>query len=265
MQKFSNFNDLGKHLGHHINETGKGRNKMTATAHSKPLAELAAVTKYFNHNKRYGFVFVTIPEGTELDYDIVTSERDGSPGAVYTKGEVLDRDAVIEAFIHGSVIERVGYDMGLEENQPLVVKIALNDKGIQVVWTQNKDGSRQRQVNEARKANSYLAFVPGTVKVYHPERNFGFLIVSNDPETGEPLVDERGNAVTREVHFTKLTLTRAGYTHLKEGQVVPVRYWTYSNGRSSVSQFKFPDENTDPETVDPKNFQSRDADQSRAA
>lgn len=248
MTSFTNFKDLGNALGRKSVEKVKGRN-MSNAAQSKPLTEYQAITKYYNHNKRYGFVFVSIPANETLDFEIVTSQNDDSPGSHYAAGEKLDRDVVIEAFIHGSVIEKVGYDMGLEEGQQLIVKIALNTKGIQVVWTQNKDGSRPRMTNEPRKANSYLAFVDGKVKVYHPDRNFGFIIVGNHPETGEPLTDEDGNPTTREVHFTRVTLTRAGYSHAKEGQVIPVRYWTYRNGKSSVAQFKFPDANTDPDTL----------------
>lgn len=256
---FSSFRALGEALGHEIPVDSKGK-KMDNVTQNKPLPEYSAVTKYYNHNKRYGFVFVTIPKDTVLTFDIdKTSENDDSPGMIYKTGEVADRNLVIEAFIHGSILERGGYEYGLEEGNELKVKIAKNAKGIQVVWTPPKDGVRPRSNNEPRKANVFLKFVPAIVKTYSAERNFGFVKISHNSETGEPLTNNKGEPVEIEAHFTAVALERAGYSQLKEGMEIFVKYYTREDGRSSVAQFKFPDANTDPDCVAKKSDRNQAA------
>jgi len=42
--------------------------------------EFTGTSKYYNHDRRFGFIYVSIPSGTELNYDIKTADKDDSPG-----------------------------------------------------------------------------------------------------------------------------------------------------------------------------------------
>jgi len=200
----------------------------------KPANEFDAETKIYYQEKGYGFLFVTIPENWKLSFNIESASADAEPGKTFTAGTTLERPVVIEAFVHGSVLYKAGHEMGLVEGQKISVKLTKAPKGIQVSSVPNADGSSStRENNVPRPFNKALKFVDATVKAYFKDRDFGFVCVTQDPKTGETLPD----GSTREVFFNKRALDRAGYDTIETDTVIKVRYWTFENGRSTVTQF----------------------------
>jgi cold shock CspA family protein len=242
--KFRSFDDLGS-KGFGI-PTREEKKKMTADRVNSPL--LDAECKYYNHDKNFGFLYVQFPQGEKTPFALVSADRDGNPGDKFNKDEVLDRPVIVECFIHGSVLTKAGYRQGLDENETLRVRLKEdpNGRGLQAFWTEptgeTTDNSDSRKVrNERRTANAFLPFVSGTVKKFNPDKGFGFLVTTFDPETGEALPAGTEN----EVYFKSDVLSIANIENVSEGDTLHFKYWTYSDGRSKVAQFRFLERDAD--------------------
>ncbi len=198
-----------------------------------------ATVTYYNHTKRFGFAKVCIPAGTTLAFDISANDQKWSKDEKlinatdlqdYSEGDVLDNDINVKAFVHATTVASAGYQMGLKEEQEIQVKIALHEKGIQV----EKIYSVNTNSNEERLANEFLAFVPATVKMCE-EGRFGFVSIKHHFKTGEPL-DKPVDA-----YFNWHLVQRAQYSEVSEGDVMIVKYYTFNNGKSSVTLIKYAD------------------------
>lgn len=234
------FEDYGSQV--YGKPTREEKKKMNATRIDSPLVD--AECKYYNHDKNFGFLYVQIPEGTKTPFKLTSADKDDSPNQQWSAGETLERPVIVECFIHGSVLTKAGYRQGLDEGETLRVRLKEDQhgRGLQAFWTEPQDGavenSDNRKVrNERRTANTFLPFVEGTVKKFNPDKGFGFIMTSSDPESGDLLPAGEQN----EVYFKADILNIANIDTVKEGDTLHFKYWKYSDGRCKVAQFKFPE------------------------
>lgn len=197
-----------------------------------------ATITYYNHTKRYGFAKVLITAGTVLNFDISTKEQQYSKDddidvdslQEYKEGDTLENDIYVKAFVHASTVANAGHKAGLREGQHVPVKIELYEKGIQIT----KIHSVNTNSNEERLSNEFLTFVLAKVKMCDVNK-FGFVSIEHHYETGEPLEKPV------DAYFNWHILERAQYDTVSEGDYLLVKYYTFRNGKSSVTQIKYRD------------------------
>lgn len=196
-----------------------------------------AEVSHYNHNKRFGFAKVSIPEGTVLNF----SAKDKDGAVICEKDVPFTEDRIIEAFIHASVVASAGYERGLNVGDEIPVKIDLQEKGIQVT----KIRSVNNNPNEPRIANEFLTFVVGRVKMYDSggsegtdgknSGGFGFVSIDHHYKTGE-LLEKPVDA-----YFSHHLLARAQYDKVEKDDLIVLKYYTYSTGKSSVCLIMYAD------------------------
>jgi cold shock CspA family protein len=243
--RFRSFDDMGSQA--YGRTSTEEKKKMNSNRVDSPL--LTANCKYYSHERNFGFIYVEFPEKTKTPFNLTAADKDPQPGTKWQAGETLERPVVVEAFIHGSVLVKAGYKMGLEENETLQVRLKEDNKGrgLQAFWTTPQEGAAtddadSRKVrNERRVANAFLPFVSGKVKKFDDEKGFGFVTTKFDCETGEPLANDS----EVEVYFKSDMVERANISDLKEGDEVQFKYWKYSDDRCKVAQFRFPERDSE--------------------
>lgn len=206
-----------------------------------------AEVQKFNHSRGLGFLYVTIPQGTKLTFDVNTdehnrflSDRDGNNTESFEAGEVLPRPLDVLVFLHSRILEDAGFTQGPSPGDQLEIRFKLGDKGLTTTWVKGDKNTRASD-NEPRPLNNQLKWVTGVVTYVNNTRNFSFAKTKYDCQTGEELdfseVEEGSDKEpTNEVDvYINHRMTKgAGYDTLEIGQEIKFKYWRFESGKASA-------------------------------